>query len=91
MNKSCRCSSCCQSSTPLALTSSLSLNICCSNYWLQVVIIATTLTGMLSILGGLDAIMALKLTCLVLNMFCTSVFWGHFPNLCSTLEQIIQG
>jgi len=91
MNKSCKCFSCCQSSIPLALTNSLSLNICCFDYQLHVVTIATTLTNMLSILGDLDVIVALKLTSLVLNMFCTSIFWGHFLDLCYTLEQIIQG
>jgi hypothetical protein len=91
VNISYRNSSCCQSSTSLALTSSLSLNTCCSNYWLQVLTVTTTLTSMLSIVGGLDAIEALKLTRLVMNMFCTLVFLGHSLDLCSTLEQIIQG
>jgi hypothetical protein len=35
--------------------------------------------------------MALKLTSLVLNMFCTSIFLGHYKNLCFMLKQIIQG
>ncbi len=45
----------------------------------------------MSILGSLDVIVALELTGLVLNMFHTSIFLGHSPNICCTLEQIIQG
>jgi hypothetical protein len=36
----------------------------------------TTLIGTLSILGDLGVIVALELTGLVLNMFCTSIFYG---------------
>jgi hypothetical protein len=82
MNKSRRSFFYCQSST---LTSSLSLNTCCTNYWLQVVITTITLIGTLLVLGGLNVVMALKLIGLVLNMFCTSIFLGHSPYLCSTL------
>jgi hypothetical protein len=53
-----------------------------------VVTTATTLIGTLSILGGLGAIMALKLTSLVLNMFNTSIFLEHFPDLCSMLNKL---
>jgi hypothetical protein len=56
-----------------------------------VVTTTTSLIGTLLILGGLGVVMALELTCLVLNMFCISMFLGHFPNLCSMLEQIIHG
>ncbi len=41
--------------------------------------------------GNLNVVVALKLKGLVLNTFCTSIFLGHYPNLCSTLKQIIQG
>ncbi len=65
--------SCCHSSTPLVLIDSLSLNTCCFNYWLCVVAITTALTSTLLILGGLVVVVALKLTCWILNMFCTSI------------------
>jgi hypothetical protein len=52
---------------------------------------AITLTSTLLILNGLGVIMTLELTCLILNIFCTSIFFGHFLDLCFTLEQIIQG
>jgi hypothetical protein len=56
-----------------------------------VVTTTTTLIGMLPIFGGLNFIVALKLTGLVLKVFYISILLGHFPDLCSTLEQIIQG
>jgi len=91
MKKSCKCSSYCHSLAHLALTDSLSLNTCCSNYWLRVVIIAITLIDTLSVIGNLGDVMALELIGLVLNMFCTSIFWGHSSYLCYMLEEIIQG
>jgi hypothetical protein len=54
-----------------------------------VVITATTLSSMLLVLSGLDVVVTLELTGLDLNMFCTSIFLGHSPYLCSTLKQII--
>ncbi len=51
----------------------------------------TSLIGTLLVLGGFGVVMALELIGLVLNMFFTSMFLGHFPNLCSMLEQIIHG
>jgi hypothetical protein len=45
----------------------------------------TTLIGTLLILGGLYVVVALELTGLVLNIFYTSIFLGHSPDLCSTL------
>jgi hypothetical protein len=53
-----------------------------------VITTTTTLIGTLPILGNLDVIVALKLTSLVLNMFCTSIFLGHSPYLCSTLNKL---
>jgi hypothetical protein len=78
-------SSYCQSSTPLALTDSLSFDTCCFGYWLRIVITTTTLIGTLLGLGGLGVIVALKLTCLELNIFCTSFFLGHYLNICFAL------
>ncbi len=84
MNKSRKHSFCCHFSTPLALTNSLSLNTCYFDCWLQVATSTITLTNTLLILGGLNVVVALKLISLVLNMFSTSNFRGHCPNLCST-------
>lgn len=91
INESCRSSYCCQFSIPLALIGSLSFNICYFGCWLWVVTIATTLTSTLLGLGSLGVIITLELTNLVMNMFWTSIFLGHFPDLCSKLEQIIYG
>jgi len=85
INESHRCYSCCQSSAPLTLTSSLSFSTCCFGYWLQVVITATTLISTLSGLSSLNVVVAFELIGLVLNMFCTSIFLGRSPYLCSTL------
>lgn len=49
---------------------------------------SATLIGTLSSLSSLSVIV-IKVTSLVLNMFCTLVFLGHSLDLCSTLEQII--
>jgi hypothetical protein len=38
----------------------------------------------------LGVVVALELTSLVQNMFCTLIFLGHSLDLCSTLEYIIQ-
>jgi len=46
----------------------------------------TTLIDTLSILSDLGVIVALKLTGLVLQMFCTSIFLGHSLNLCSMFK-----
>jgi hypothetical protein len=54
------------------------------------VTIVTTLTSTLLVLGNLNVVIALELKGFVLNKFCTSIFMGHFPNLCFALEQIIQ-
>jgi hypothetical protein len=75
--------------TPLTLIDSLYFNTC-SGYCLQVITTSTKLTGTLLSLGDLDVV-ALELTSLVLNMFYTWIFLGHFPNLCSALKQITQG
>ncbi len=50
-------------------------------------VVTTTiiLIDMLLVLGGLDVV-ALELTSLVMNMLCTLIFLGHFPNLCCALE-----
>jgi hypothetical protein len=53
--------------------------------------VVITLNSTLLVLGGLDFVVALELTSLFLNMFHISIFLGHSPNLCSTLEQIIHG
>jgi hypothetical protein len=74
----------CQSSTPLVLTGSPFLNPCCFDYWLWVVTLTITLTG--TLLGGLGVVITLELIGLVLNMFYTSIFLGHFPNLCYALK-----
>jgi hypothetical protein len=42
-------------------------------------------------LGNLGVIVTLELTSLVMNMFWTSIFLGHSPDLCFELEQIIHG
>jgi hypothetical protein len=54
-------------------------------------VVTTTiiLIGTLLVVDGLGVIMALKLTGLVLNILCTSIFLGHSLDLCSMLEQII--
>ncbi len=91
MKESHRCSSCCHSLAPLVLIGSLSLDTCYFDRWLQMVTTTTTLIDTLSILSDLGVIVALKLTGLVLKMFCTSIFLGHSLNLCSMLKQIIQG
>jgi hypothetical protein len=49
----------------------------------------TTLTSTLLVLDSLGAIMALELTSLILNMFYTSIFLGHYLDLRSMLKQII--
>jgi hypothetical protein len=59
MNKSRKHSSCCQSLAPLILTNFLFFNTCSSGYWLWIVIIATTLIGTLSSLGGLTVVVTL--------------------------------
>jgi hypothetical protein len=54
MNESRRFSYYCQSLAPLVLIGYIFVNICCSNYQLQVVTTTTTtLIGTLSILSGL--------------------------------------
>ncbi len=55
------------------------------------VITTIILISTLSVLNNLGVVVALKLTGLVLNMFYTSIFLGHSLDLCSMLEQIIQG
>ncbi len=91
MKESRRCFSCYHSLAPLVLTGSLSLNTYYFDYWLRVVTVATTLIGTLSILDSSCVVVALELTCLVLDMFYTSIFLGHSVDLCYVLEQIIQG
>jgi len=48
-----------------------------------VVTVTTTLIGTLSILGGLNVLVALELIGLILNMFYNLTFIGHSPYLCS--------
>ncbi len=50
----------------------------------------TTLIGTFSSLGSFG-IVIVKLIGLILNMFCISIFLGHFLVLCSAFEHIIQG
>jgi hypothetical protein len=45
----------------------------------------------LLVLGSLVVVMTLKPTCLVLNIFYTSIFLGHYLDICYTLEHIIHG
>ncbi len=56
----------CQSFIPLVLTGSNSFNIYYFSCWLQIMIVATTLTNTLFGLGGLS-VARIKLTSLVLN------------------------
>lgn len=63
----------------LFLTNSQSFNRCYFGCWLWVVTTTTTLIGTISCLGGLD-VTILKLTSLVLNMFCISAFLRQSPN-----------
>jgi len=58
---------------------------------LQVAITIITLISTLLGLSSLGFVVALELIGLVLNMFCTLIVLGHFLDLCSTLEDIIQG
>jgi hypothetical protein len=51
----------------------------------------TTLTSTLLVLGGWGALGIVKLIGLVLNMFCTSVFFGQSIVQWLALEHIIQG
>jgi hypothetical protein len=74
---------------PLAVIGYLSLNICCFGYWLQIVTTTTTLIDTLWGLGSLGVVVAFELTRLILNMFCTLIFLGHFSYLCSMLKHII--
>jgi hypothetical protein len=91
MKESHRRSSYCHSLALLILIDSLSLNTCYFDCWLRVVIAITTLNGTLLVLDSLSVIVALELTCLILNMFCTSMFLKNYLDLHSMLEQIIQG
>ncbi len=69
MKESHRHFSYCHSSAPLVLIGSLSLNTCCSNYWLWMVTTTTTLTSTLLVLSSLCFVMALELLGLILNMY----------------------
>jgi hypothetical protein len=70
--------------TPLPLIDSLSFSTYCYGYWLRVVT-STTLNGTLSSLGGL-CVVTLELIGLVVNMFYTLIFLGHYPNLCFAIK-----